>query len=90
MSLEQICALLVWFVHSETSFLIQIIIFSFAVLKACLAATKSRDHPTTNLYKVIMTSLQGAIKLSHEGFRYFLIKYSYLSLVSERNCVTYW
>ena len=29
--------------------------------------------------KVIMTSLQGAMKLSHEGFRFFLMKYWYLS-----------
>ena len=28
-----------------------------------------------NLYEVFMTSLQGAKKWSHEGFRYFLMKY---------------
>ena len=31
------------------------------------------------LYKLILSSLQGAIWWSHEGFRYFLIKYWYLS-----------
>ena len=33
------------------------------------------DRSNANLYDVIMTSLQGAIKRSYEGFMYFLIKY---------------
>ena len=33
------------------------------------------DRSKANLYEVIMTSLQGAIKWSYEGIRYFLIKY---------------
>ena len=37
------------------------------------------DRSKANIYEVIMTSLQGAIKWSDEGSRYFLIKYSYLS-----------
>ena len=31
------------------------------------------DTSKANLYEVIMTSLQEAIKGSHEGFKYFLI-----------------
>ena len=33
------------------------------------------DRSKANLYEVVMTSLLGAIKWSHEGFRYFLIQY---------------
>ena len=37
------------------------------------------DRSKANLYEVIMTSLQVAKKWSHEGSRYFFIKYWYLS-----------
>ena len=41
------------------------------------------DRSKAYLYEVSMTSLQGAIKWSHEGFRYFLIKILIIILVEE-------
>ena len=42
-----------------------------------------------NLYEVNMTSLQGAIKWSHERFRYFLINIDIYYDLGKRNCVVY-